>query len=216
MIRLVTGLFDTRLAILHRFTSFWASHYTWCNPQWRVTIAGVRNADPHETYIIVANHQSLVDIFVLFRLPLHYKWVSKAENFRIPFIGWNMMLNRYIRLERGTLRGHRVMMRECTAALAAGSSVLLFPEGTRSEDGMMRPFKPGAFELALQTGRPVLPVAIRGSANALPKRGIVLRGRHHIHVTVLDPVMPDQAKSASDLSDLVRSRIVAAIAAAPT
>ncbi len=93
--------FDRRKVILHRLTCFWASLYTWLNPAWPVKVVGREKIDPNETYVMVANHQSLLDIFVLFRLFTHFKWVSKIENFRIPFIGWNMYLNGYIQLKRG-------------------------------------------------------------------------------------------------------------------
>lgn len=188
VLRGVTFPFDGRLLLLHRFSCFWASLYTWCNPLWSVRIEGREHIDRNGTYVMVSNHQSLVDILVLFRLFVHFKWVSKAENFRIPFVGWNMTLNRYIRIERGSMRGNLSMMREAEAALRSGSSVMIFPEGTRSSGGALGEFKPGAFELALRSGRPVLPIAVRGTAAALPKKGFILRGKRAIRVCVLEPI----------------------------
>ena len=184
----LTRPFDPRLRWLHRFTCFWASLYTWLNPAWPLRLEGRERIGPRGTYVMVANHLSLLDILVLFRLFRHFKWVSKIENFRIPFIGWNMSLNRYIKLRRGDRRSVLSMMRACEETLAAGNSIMMFPEGTRSPSGRLRGFKPGAFELALRTRRPLLPIAIRGTANALPKRGFVLQGRHEIRITVLDPI----------------------------
>jgi 1-acyl-sn-glycerol-3-phosphate acyltransferase len=135
---------------------------------------------------MVANHQSLVDILVLFRLFVHFKWVSKVENFRLPFIGWNMTLNRYIELKRGDRASVVRMLRACRETLAQGSSIMMFPEGTRSPDGRLRAFKPGAFELAKDSGQPILPIVVEGTASALPKRGVVLRRRSPIRITVLD------------------------------
>src|SRR5882724_3689912 len=166
----VTRPFDRRLLILHRFTCFWGSLYTWANPAWPVTVAGREKIRRDESYVMVANHLSLLDILVLFRLFRHYKWVSKVENFRIPFIGWNMRLNRYIELRRGDRSSVVRMMRQCLAALAQGSSIMMFPEGTRSPDGRMRSFKTGAFEIAQAARVPILPIAIEGTARALPKR----------------------------------------------
>ena len=188
LIRLATSLFDRRLMILHLFSCFWASLYTWSNPLWTVRIEGREKIPRSFPSVMVANHQSLVDILVLFRLMVHFKWVSKSENFRIPFIGWNMALNRYIRIDRGSVRGNIGMMRAATEALTQGSSVMIFPEGTRSPDGTVHPFKAGAFELALKTGCPILPIVIEGTAAALPKRGFILRGRQNIVVRVLSPV----------------------------
>ena len=196
LLRGATSLFDRRLAALHAFSCFWASLYTWCNPLWSVRIEGKAHIDRRAAYVMVSNHQSLVDILVLFRLFVHFKWVSKAENFRIPFVGWNMSLNRYIRIERGSMRGNLSMMRGAEAALRGGSSVMIFPEGTRSAGGALGEFKPGAFELAFRSGHAVLPIALHGTFAALPKRGFVLRGRHAIRVRVLEPISPPWAPGA--------------------
>jgi 1-acyl-sn-glycerol-3-phosphate acyltransferase len=183
-----TAFFDRRLVVLHRFTCFWGSLYTWVNPLWPVTVRGREKIDPRETYVMVANHLSLLDILVLFRLFRHFKWVSKIENFKIPCIGWNMRLNRYIPLRRGDRESIVQMMEACEKTLAEGNSIMMFPEGTRSRNGVLQPFKTGAFELALRSGRPLLPIVVEGTSDALPKRGFVLRGRHPIRVTVLDPI----------------------------
>lgn len=191
MIWVLTAPFDRRLVVLHRFTCFWASLYTWLNPAWPVTIEGREKIRPGTTYVMVANHLSLLDILVLFRLFRHFKWVSKIENFSVPFIGWNMSLNRYIKLRRGDRESVVQMMEACEKTIGEGSSIMMFPEGTRSSTGEMRPFKPGAFELALKTRTPILPIVIVGTADALPKRGFVLQGRHPIRIVVLDPIPPE-------------------------
>jgi len=184
----VTVVFDRRLVLLHRFTCFWASLYTWLNPVWRVRIEGREKIRPGNAYVIVANHQSLLDILVLFRLFVHFKWVSKVENFRIPAIGWNMSLNRYIKLRRGDKQSGAEMMAACERTIADGNSIMMFPEGTRSPDGRLRDFKHGAFTLAQRCKRPLLPIVVHGTANALPKRGFVLQGRHAIRIRVLDEI----------------------------
>ena len=191
VIWVVTKPFDRRLVVLHRFTCFWASLYTWMNPAWPVTIEGREKIRRGTTYVMVANHLSLLDILVLFRLFRHFKWVSKIENFKVPFIGWNMTLNRYIELRRGDRESVIEMMQACEQTIGEGSSIMMFPEGTRSATGEMRPFKPGAFEIALNTETPILPIVIGGTADALPKRGFVLQGRHPIRITVLDPIPPE-------------------------
>ena len=114
-----TVLFDRRLVLLHRFTCFWASLYTWLNPAWRVRVEGREKIAPNTAYVMVANHQSLLDILVLFRLFVHFKWVSKIENFRVPCIGWNMSLNRYIKLRRGDRESIEQMMTRLRAARSA-------------------------------------------------------------------------------------------------
>lgn len=139
--------FDPCRRLLHFFTCFWASLYTWLNPVWPVTIGGREKIQSDRASVMVANHLSLLDILVLFRTFAHFKWVSKVENFRVPFIGWNMSLNGYIKLKRGDRASVLRMMEACEKALAQGSSVMMFPEGTRSATGRLRPFSPGASSL---------------------------------------------------------------------
>jgi 1-acyl-sn-glycerol-3-phosphate acyltransferase len=132
--------------------------------------------------------------------------VSKIENFRVPFIGWNMSLNRYIKLRRGDRASVVQMMRACEETMAEGNSIMMFPEGTRSPSGRLRQFKPGAFELAIKTGSPILPIVIRGTSDALPKRGFVLKGRHPIRLSVMEEIPPEsfRGKTAEELAAEVR------------
>lgn len=209
IIWLLTVAFDRRLRILHLFTCFWASLYTWLNPGWPVTLKGTEKLDSNLPTVMVANHLSLLDIIVVFRLFTHFKWVSKAENFHVPLIGWNMRLNRYIPLRRGDKSGVVQMMKQCRRSLAEGNSVCIFPEGTRSPDGRMRRFKVGAFDLAVQSQTPIQPLVIQGTSQALPKRGFKLQGRHPISVEVLDLIPPEQFgdKTSDELAEEVRTLI---------
>ena len=209
LIFLLTAPFDRRRAVLHRFTCFWASLYTWLNPAWRVTIHGRDRLHQAGPTVIVANHLSLLDILVMFRLQSHFKWVSKIENFRVPLIGWNMTLCGYIPLQRGTKTSVLSMMRACDEALGKGSSIVMFPEGTRSATGRMRAWKPGAFEIARRNGVPIQPLVIRGTGDALPKRGFVLQGRHDISIEILDPVRPHDVEKTEpeEMMARVRGRI---------
>jgi len=201
--------FDRRQVLLHRFTCFWASLYSWVNPNWPVTVTGREKIRRDETYVMVANHLSLLDILVLFRLFVHFKWVSKIENFSIPCVGWNMRLNGYIELIRGDKESVVKMLAACEEALAASNSIMMFPEGTRSPDGVLRSFKPGAFELALRTECPILPIVVEGTAKALPKKGFVLQGRHPIRITVLEPLAWEDFRhlSAKELAERTRALI---------
>ena len=209
LIWLVTAPFDPRKVVLHQFTCFWGSLYTWLNPVWPLEVVGRERIRPGETYVMVSNHLSLLDILVMFRLFRHFKWVSKIENFRVPCIGWNMSLNGYVKLRRGDKASIVQMMQDCDRLLAEGNSIMMFPEGTRSPTGRMRAFKPGAFELALRNRLPILPIVISGTANALPKRGFVLRGRHPLRLAVLDPIPYESfaGRDAVELAEEVRQVI---------
>jgi 1-acyl-sn-glycerol-3-phosphate acyltransferase len=199
----VTLPFDRRKVVQHQFTCFWASLYSWFNPVWRVRIEDREKVRPGVTYVMVANHQSLLDILVLFRLFVHFKWVSKIENFRIPCVGWNMRLNQYIELRRGDKQSIGAMMSVASRVLDEGNSIMMFPEGTRSADGHLKDFKHGAFTLAQGAGCPILPIVVEGTANALPKRGFVLQGRHPITIRVLDEI-PHEVIRDRPVEDVTR------------
>ena len=201
LIWLLTAPFDPRRRVLHQFTCFWASLYTWLNPAWRVHVIGRANVRPGVAYVMVANHLSFLDILVLFRLRRHFKWVSKIEMFKIPAIGWNMWLNRYVPLKRGDKQSIANMMQICRERLDEGSSLMIFPEGTRSRDGRLQKFKTGAFQLALETKSPILPIVVSGTSNALPKHGFVLRGRHQIGIRVL-PEIPYETFATLSVDEL--------------
>jgi 1-acyl-sn-glycerol-3-phosphate acyltransferase len=206
----LTIAFDDRRWVLHRFTSFWASLYTWLNPVWRVRVIDREKLHDDGPVVIVANHLSLVDILVLFRLQTHFRWVSKLENFRVPFVGWNMRLCDYIPLRRGDQASIQAMMRHCDRAIQAGNSIMMFPEGTRSATGRMRSWKPGAFQIAARNRVPIQPILIRGTAEALPKRGFILQGRHAISIEILDPIPVEEveAVSAEEMTNRVRTILV--------
>lgn len=181
-----TVWFDRRLVALHFFTSFWASVYLWVMPAWSVSIKGRKKVKKGRIYMVVSNHQSQLDILVAFRLFFPFKWVSKAEVFKLPFIGWNMVLNRYIQLKRGNKESVEQMMIDCEKTLSNGSSIYFFPEGTRSYTGIVKEFKTGAFILAHKMKIPILPIVINGSKNALPKHSLNFHGKHRIRIEVLD------------------------------
>ncbi len=184
----VTWPFDRRRVVLHLYSCYWAAVYLYCNPIWHCRIEGRSKLPWRGPAVLVANHASLIDILVLFALYRPFKWVSKAENFKLPFLGWNMTLNDYVPVVRGNKDSILQMMAECRRHLAAGSPVLLFPEGTRTRDGNLLPFKDGAFKLAAEVGCPLIPIAVHATGDCLPKHGFVLRQRMHARVEVLDPI----------------------------
>jgi 1-acyl-sn-glycerol-3-phosphate acyltransferase len=154
--------------------------------------------------VIVSNHQSGVDILVLFKLRRHFKWVAKQELFTIPFIGWNMALNGYIPIKRSRGRSKLQMMDRAAAAIAQGNPVILFPEGTRSPDGNLQAYKSGAFRLALETGCDILPVVLKETRGAIKKGGLLIHRNDHIRLVVLDP-LPHASFMHLDAKELARS-----------
>ncbi|MBU8897436.1 1-acyl-sn-glycerol-3-phosphate acyltransferase [Corallococcus sp. H22C18031201] len=210
LVWLVTLPFDRNGRVLHLYSCFWAQLYVYVNPLWRLRIEGREHLPWRGAAVLVANHESLGDVLVLFGLYRPFKWVSKAENFKLPFIGWNMRLNRYVPLVRGDKESIGRMMAQCEAWLLRGVPILMFPEGTRSADGNVKAFKDGAFTLAVQQGCPVIPIVVTGTARTLPKHGLVMRTPARCQVRVLSPVDPAAFQGdVHALRDAVRERIIA-------
>jgi 1-acyl-sn-glycerol-3-phosphate acyltransferase len=209
----LTVMVDRRRVLLHLYSSTWAVFYVAINPFWKLRVTGREHLPWRGPAVLVANHASLIDILVLFALYRPYKWVSKAENFRLPFVGWNMHLNGYVPLTRGDRESVVSMLSRCGTLLRRGNPVLFFPEGTRTTSGALQPFKDGAFELAVEHGVPVIPIAVHGTGRALPKHGLVLREHVDCHVEVLPPLDPATGGDVAGLRDATRERIAAALSA---
>lgn len=181
----VTFPFDRRKLLLHQFTCFWGASHTWIMPGWKIRVIDRKKFERGKTYVVVSNHQSQVDIILAFNLFRHFKWVSKAEIFKLPLIGWNMYLNRYVRLIRGDKESIEQMMRDSEERLLEGSSVYFFPEGTRSKDTNVKAFKPGAFILAHKLKLPILMIATEGTGKTLPKNSIEYKGSQELFLKVI-------------------------------
>lgn len=211
---LITVPFDRRRALLHIYTCAWAYHYVKLLPLWKAKFEGREHVRPGQTYMLVANHQSLGDILVLFGLFKHYKWVSKRAIFRTPFVGWNMWLNDYVALTRGDPKSIEAMMQECRVHLRKGSSIMMFPEGTRSLDGEIKAFKHGAFTLASELGIETVPIVVDGTRDALPKHGLMLDHAWglRVRVHVLSPMRAAPGEEVSVFMERVRQRMIEQLA----
>ena len=207
LIWLVTLPFDRNKRVLHQYSCFWGSLYTWFNPFLKVTIEGREKIDKNQSYVYCSNHQSMMDIVILYRLFLHFKWVSKKEIFKVPFLGWNMYLNNYLYLDRSSPSSQIRMMKDGEKLLNAGSSLMIFPEGTRSKDGKVGKFRDGAFVLSQKTGAAAVPVVLEGSRDVFSDGTIFYRRFYSMTIRILDPVPFDAAENPKALGRLVRSRI---------
>lgn len=143
----------------------------------RVRIEGMANIDPDQTYIFAGNHCSQYDIFSFQGyFPHDFRWIAKKELFRIPLFGQAMRRVGYIPVDRSHGRQAMRSLDEAAKRIAAGSSVLIFPEGTRSRDGSLQEFKTGAVLLAIKAGVPIVPLGFVGSRAVLPKGALLPRG----------------------------------------
>ena len=211
LVWLVTLPFDRRRLLLHVYSCAWGSFYIVSNPLWRARVRGRGRLPWRGPAVIVANHLSMLDILVLYGLFRPFKWVAKAELFKVPVVGWNMWINDYVPIWRGDRESVRRMMAHCREHLARGTPILVFPEGTRALDGRLQRFKDGAFHLAFEARVPVVPVVVTGTFAALPKHGLVMRERMDARVEVLEPIDPRAFPDADALRDAARAAIAAAL-----
>ncbi|MDX2379579.1 MAG: lysophospholipid acyltransferase family protein [Acidimicrobiia bacterium] len=215
VVRLVTMPFDRgaytagylfrRIAVAHEKLT----------PQWRFHTSGDLPDDihhrPRQPYVVVANHESFVDILLISHLQTEMKWMSKIEIMKIPGLGWMMRLARDIPLTRGDSTSGAAALAASTERLESGVSVMIFPEGTRSKTGEMRKFRAGAFKIAIDGQYPILPLAVHGTRDALRKNDWRL-GDADAEVRVLDPI--STAGMTMDDLPALRDQVRKAIASA--
>jgi 1-acyl-sn-glycerol-3-phosphate acyltransferase len=153
----------------HLVGRFWARSILWVSRA-KVSVEGIDHIDPGAAYVYMANHQSMFDILALLgHLPVQFRWVAKKELFSIPIFGYSMARVGYISIDRSNRQSAIQSLHEAAEKIAQGVSVVVFPEGTRSSDGEIKPFKKGGFYLATGSGRPVVPVVIWGTRHVMPK-----------------------------------------------
>lgn len=158
---------------------------------WRVEVEGREHIDWSQPYFFAANHQSSLDIPVLFRaLPIPLYFVVKQELRRSPFLGWYVAAMGMIFVDRGSPDKARRSVERAAKAVQAGKSVLIFPEGTRSPDGRLRRFKAGGFEAAIAGDIPVVPVAVDGTQRAHPANAPFRIRWARLRVVLGDPITP--------------------------
>jgi len=145
----------------------------------------------------------MLDICLIYLLFKPFKWVSKSENYHLPVVGWNLRMNEYIKIERESRKSIMKMMQDCEKAIRKDNSIMMFPEGTRTLDGELRPFKIGAFMLALKTRTPIIPIVIDGSIKVLPKKGLILSPNRNIKLHVLEEI-PVEKFDQMDVDELTK------------
>jgi 1-acyl-sn-glycerol-3-phosphate acyltransferase len=175
---------------------------------------GVERARGNGPFVVMSNHQSLYDIPALYQtLPLRLRMVAKAELFRIPIWAQAMRAAGFVELDRSARERAIESLERAAAALAQGTSIWIAPEGTRSKDGRLGPFKLGGFHLAVGAAARILPVTVSGTRAILPAKGAHVKPGAEVRVTVHEPI--DPAKFGTEVSDAlvqaVRSKIEGAL-----
>jgi len=198
---ITTFPFDKKRKIAHTQCFWWSSCVLKMNPFWKLSVKGLENIDRNKTYVIIANHQSMADIAVLYKTHMQFKWVAKDSLFKVPFIGWCLSLTKHISLERGEFASIKKVYREAAQWLRKDMSVLFFPEGTRSDTDKMNVFQNGAFKLAIKEKKPVLPIRISGTRDAISKGSWVFKTKVSTTITVL-PAIDTSSLNPGDFASL--------------
>ncbi len=190
----------------HRVASLW-SWLILKTCMIRVEVEGAENLEPGQTYVLISNHQSLFDTPILLAcLPVSFRFLYKKSLNRIPFLGWHLFLSGHIGVERKKPTKAQGSLDHAAHKIRSGTSVVLFPEGTRSYDGLMRPFKRGSFRLALKAATPVVPMTIVDS-HLVMKRGRVTVYPRTVKLIIARPVSVEglEEEDAGKLLDTVRA-----------
>lgn len=209
-----TFWWDKRTLASHMMATFWGWYYQALIPFWKLYMEGRAKIPWNRPVVMVANHRSLIDILALHKLRRPFKWVSKAENFKLPFVGMVLSLNNHVKINRESLRSGAQFLSQAEEEMKKGSSILMFPEGTRSKTKDMRPFKEGAFLLAKKTGSGIIPVVHTGSEKTFDRGSWVLKGKASIYIRVLDEIPAHEVEklNSKEMMTMVREMMEKGIA----
>ena len=161
-----------------------------------VSVDGAEHIQPGQSYVFVANHQSMFDVWLVYGwLPVIFKWLMKAELRKVPFIGSGCKAAGHIFVERRSAKAALASLKEVEKQLTGGVCTVIFPEGTRTLTGEMGRFKRGAFQIAIDLGLPVIPLSLDGCYDVLPKGRLYVK-RHPVHMHIGEPIDLKQFKNA--------------------
>jgi len=208
IIALFVSPFDRTGELIHGIARFWAKIHLFISGI-KIVIKGVENI-PEPPCIFMCNHQSALDIYsLLAKMPVSFRWVAKRQLFSIPFFGWAMKKAGYISLDRENPREAIKAIEVAAKKIKEGTNLVVFPEGTRSKDGMLLPFKKGVFSLAVRAGVPLVPVGIKDTYILQPKGSLIplKKGLIYINIGEYVCVTGNSAKEKLRLMDEIKKRI---------
>jgi 1-acyl-sn-glycerol-3-phosphate acyltransferase len=190
---------------VHKIQKLW-SHLLLRVGGVKVKVEGTEYVQPYGSYMIMANHQSYFDIFILLTIPLFIHWMAKEELFKIPLFGTMLRSLGGISIDRGQRARGFSSIKKASRTIRRGSTVLIFPEGTRSSSGELLPFNEGGFFLAILSRAVVLPIIIKGTYKVMPK-GSFRVSPGAVHVIIKAPIETKgfSLKERSKLKEKVRS-----------
>ena len=212
IIAIIVSLFSRTGNPVHIIARIWSKSILFVGGI-KVDVRGLANIDPSQSYIYMANHRSNFDIPVLLGcLPVQFRWLAKAELFKIPIFGRAMRGAGYVEIDRSNRESAFKSIDEVASKMKNGVSVMIFPEGTRSEDGSLRPFKKGGFIMAVDTGVPIAPLVLQGTRSIMPKGKLrIIPG--NVTLSIKKPIVTAgfTRETKNDLIEYVRSVIWEAV-----
>ncbi len=206
--------FDRARRVVHELSRILVRIFFLIPPFWKQRVIGREFIDRKKSYVIVLNHNTVIDIPTLYYVPLNFRWVSKREVFKVPFFGQFLILHGDICINRGkAAEAMEQLLREGKLWISRGASVAIFPEGTRSNDGEIHRFKAGAFSLAKEAGVEILPIVLDGTPTLIKKNKMFNWG-NRITLRVLPPISVEEvvATDTHELMERVHNDMCEALA----
>ncbi len=202
--------FDPNRNMANQLAVLWGKTIVALIPFWKLRIQGRGYLRNNCAYVLVANHASLSDIICLYCTGKHFKWVAKESLFQIPFFGWAMSALGYVKLERGKHGSIRDSYEKSLDWLRRNISILIFPEGTRAASGKLGDFKNGAFKLATQTKKPIVPIVLIGTKEIIQRGSALFNLGARPKIKILKPIATDRytTQNFEELKNLVHSQIL--------
>ncbi len=209
ILAIIARIFDKSGNISHTISRLWCRLLCKLNGV-KVEISGQENILTDRPQIFVSNHQGYFDIFALSGyLPVQIRWVAKSSLFKIPLMGWAMSASGYISVDRGDRKKSYEAFNKTLEKIKEGCSIIIFPEGTRSEDGEIGPFKKGSNLIASRSKSPMVPITIIGSGNIITKNSASITPGP-IRVVISHPVKPGTDKKENEtVLESIRETIIA-------
>ncbi|MBQ7382930.1 MAG: 1-acyl-sn-glycerol-3-phosphate acyltransferase [Paludibacteraceae bacterium] len=204
----VCTVFWKNAEFVHKVQQFWSRSFFWLMFL-SVSVDGQEHIVPGQSYVFVANHQSMFDVWLVYGwLPVIFKWLMKAELRKVPFVGTGCKAAGHIFIDRRNTKAALESLKNVEKQLVNGVSTVIFPEGTRSLNGEVGRFKRGAFQIAWDLGLPVIPLSLDGCYEVLPKgKPFVYRAPVHMHIG--EPIDLKQFSDPNEAIEAVRNAVIA-------
>ena len=201
MISWVLSPFDPEMHKQHACSRIWSRGLLWIGGV-RTRIYGKEKIDFARPYVFLSNHQSYMDIPMLFaHLPVTFRIMAKSSLFKLPFLGWHLERTGNMPIGRKGVQSDARALLRAMRYIREGTSLLVFPEGGRTSNGSLQKFRPGIFLAAIKTGAPIVPITIRGNRHVLPAHSWHLRpGKVDV---IVDPPIETEGMGRADLDSLV-------------